>query len=289
MPSAEAISDYVATLGEGPRWVADRLFWLDIVNRRLLANSETGEETSLDLPYMPGCVAPTEQGGLVVAWEAGFAELNPDTGEAKPIVDPESDETRTRFNDGGVDPAGRFWAGTMGYNAEANLGKLYMLKHDGEVAAKITDVTISNGIVWSPSADTMYYIDSMTRAVQAYDFDTATGEISNSRIVVQFEGEALPDGMTIDAMGNLWIALWDGYAVVCHDPATGRCLDRIELPVQRPTACAFGGQDLRTLYITTARLALSDESLRDQPLAGRLFRVEPGVQGAKLPDVILRR
>lgn len=289
MHELQVVSSYAATLGEGPRWIDGRLYWLDIVNRQLRIHQPGADERVLELPFMPGCIESCGNGRLAVAWEQGLACLDPESGESESICDPEADRPKTRFNDGGIDPAGRLWAGTMGYEGEPELGTLYMFDFEGQPQERLSPVTISNGIVWSPDGQTMFYIDTPTRAVQAFDFDVESGEIANGRPVLHItDGAAMPDGMAIDADGNLWIALWDGNAVVCGDPRTGKWIDRVEVPVQRVSACAFGGDDLRTLYVTTARLGLEDAALEGQPLAGRLFAAQPGVQGISRPSVKLK-
>lgn len=280
MPTAEPVSSHQASLGEGPHWIDEKLYWLDIVGKRLLIHDPAGQDREMPLPCMPGAIAPRRAGGLIVAWEQGFSLLDPKTLVHEPICHPESGVTTTRFNDGGIDPAGRFWAGTMGYNGEPNFGSLYMLGTDRRAYRKVKPVSVSNGIAWSRDGQTMYYVDSLTRLVQAFDFDVTTGEISHPRIAIRIDhGAALPDGMTMDLDGNLWIALWDGGAVICHDPVSGKLIDRIDLPVRLATSCAFGGSDFKTLYITTAYVSLTDAQRKEQPLAGRVFAADVGVRG----------
>jgi sugar lactone lactonase YvrE len=171
----------------------------------------------------------------------------------------------------------------MAYDQSPAAGALYRLDLDGRVALVVDDVTISNGLAWGLDGRTMYYIDTPTRRIDAFTFELSTGEVHDRRTVVRIPSDAgLPDGMTIDAEGGLWVALWGGAAV--HRYVDGR-LDRvIELPVSQPTSCAFGGSDLTDLYVTSAREGLSEGDLRDQPLAGALFRVRPGVRG-KSPSI----
>lgn len=275
------VTETRARLGEGPLWHGGRLYWLDITGRALYTyDPSTGEERSIRLPHMLGAVAPRERGGLVAALSSGFAFLDELTGEVTPIADPEAGEPRTRFNDGKCDPAGRFWAGTMGMNLEPDLGALYVLHADGSVEKKLAGVSISNGIAWSPDRGTMYYIDSPTHEVAAFDYDPGTARIANRRTAVAIDpNEGLPDGMAVDENGNLWIALFGGGAVVCHDPRTGGRLAKLDVPAANTTACAFGGPDLDDLYITTARDSLSAAQAAKEPLAGCLFVARPGVRG----------
>lgn len=278
----EPVSKTRAILGEGPIWDKGKLYWVDIMGKRVYTyDPEADSERYVELDQMVGTVVPRAQGGLAVAVERGFATLDED-GTLQMIAEVEADDPRTRFNDGKCDPAGRFWAGTMAMTEKAPLGSLYALEADGTVRKMYSPVTTSNGICWSLDAKTMYYIDSPTREVAAFDYDVATGEIANKRTVIRFAPEdGSPDGMTIDADGNLWVALWDGWCVVCIDPNTGERVRKIDVPVQRVTACAFGGPDLRDLYITTARVGVPEERLAEQPLAGAVLVTDAGVRGVE--------
>lgn len=276
----EPISSTRAILGEGPIWHQGKLHWVDIVGKRVYTyDPAKGEERFVELNQMVGTVVPRAKGGLAVAVERGFALLS-DDGSYRMIAEVEADDPRTRFNDGKCDPAGRFWAGTMAMTEKAPIGSLYSLEVDGTVKKRYSSVTTSNGLCWSLDAKTMYYIDSPTREVAAFDYDVATGEITNKRTLIRFAPEeGSPDGMTIDAEGNLWIALWDGWCVVCHDGKTGERLRKIDVPVQRVTACAFGGPELRDFYITTARTGVPEEELAKQPLAGAVLVTDVGARG----------
>src|SRR5690606_21738468 len=255
---------------------------VDIEEKRIyIYNPKTREERYLQLDAMVGTVVVRARGGLVAALENGFAFVDEETGKVEPIADPEADKPENRLNDGKCDPAGRLWAGTMARSGQGKNGALYTLETDGRtVVRKLDGVGISNGICWSLDHKTMYYVDSPTRQVVAFDYDKQTGAIANRRVVVEISPEeGVPDGMTIDERGYLWIALWDGWAVVCHDPATGTRHAKVELPAARITSCAFGGDDLGDLYITSARSGLSAEALARQPDAGGLFCTRVGVRG----------
>jgi len=187
-----------------------------------------------------------------------------------------------RFNDGKCDPAGRLWAGSMHLDQIEGEANLYMIDQEGNGSIKVEGVTISNGIVWTKDAKTMYYIDTPTGQVVAYNYDNETGEISKKRVVVEIPTSmGFPDGMTIDANDNIWIGLWNGDSVVCFDPRSGQLLQRISVPAHNVTACAFGGKDLDTLYITTSSLDMNDAEREKYRNAGSIFMVKPGVRGVK--------
>lgn len=277
------VTEVVTILGEGAIWHESSFYWIDILGKAVhVYDPASGTHRAIPLPECVGTVVPRASGGLVVALQNGLAHVDLESGRVTPLGEPVDPRPTTRFNDGKCDPAGRLWVGTMGFNSEPGLGSLYMFDVDGRVETKIPSVTVSNGICWSHDARRMYYIDTPTHEVWSFDYDVNTGAISGKQVVVRFEeGKGAPDGMTIDADGNLWIALWGGSAVVCHDPATGERLHAIELPCEQVTSCAFGGPDLGDLYITTARVGYTPEKLAEQPLAGRLFRVRPGVKGVR--------
>jgi sugar lactone lactonase YvrE len=268
-----------AQLGECPVWDArsGRLAWVDILASRLhLTDVRTGTTDVTDLPLHVGAIVPRASGGWVAALQDGFWSI----GSSAPVrlaPAPEASPDR-RFNDGKCDPAGRFWAGTMAYDERPGAGALYRLEPDARVTRVLDDVGISNGLAWSPDGGTMYYVDSLTRRIDAFSFDVASGAIRDRRVLVTIPPEAgYPDGLTVDAEGGLWVALWRGSAL--HRYVDGR-LDRVvELPVTKPTNCTFGGENLDELYVTSATKDLTPEERRAQPLAGAVLRLRPGVQG----------
>ena len=273
-----------AKLGEGPCWDARKqlLHWVDIERFELHTyNPVTKSDRVINVGHHIGAAVVRKSGGFVVALRDGIYHLDEETEALNLLVAPEPDCPENRFNDGKCDPAGRLWAGTMHLpETEMNCGHLYSIDTDLSARRRVDDVSISNGLAWSPDEKTMYFIDSPTRQCVAFDYDKATGGISNRRVCVEIpEGEGWPDGMNIDAEGMLWIALWDGWAVRRYNPNNGELLAQIDLPVARPTSCVFGGEDLRTLYITSASTRLDAEALEKQPLAGGIFRANPGVQG----------
>jgi sugar lactone lactonase YvrE len=237
------------------------------------------ETETVEVGQPVGAVAVRESGGLVLAVRDGFALL--DRGEAEPrmIAALELDEPRTRMNDGKCDAAGRFWAGTMDEEERESLGSLYRLDADGTVSRMLDGLVISNGLGWSRDGRTMYHVDSPTRRVDAFDFDLASGAIANRRTVVELEpGAGDPDGMTVDADGFLWVALWGGSAVRRYSPG-GRLDAVVEVPASQVTSCTFGGPDLDDLFVTTARRGLAPGELASEPAAGGIFRARPGVTG----------
>ena len=278
------IQDAKAEHGEGPAWDArdSVLYWVDITASKVhCLRPESGEDHVIDTGTLVGAVAPRSSGGLVAALADGFAFIDTKTGEVTRITDPERDIQGNRFNDGKCDPAGRFWAGTMSQDgSRKGAGSLYRFDPDRSVTRILGDITVSNGLCWSPDHTTMYFIDTPTFEIWAFDYDIDTGDIGNKRAVVRIPKEVgFPDGMTGDADGMLWVAHFGGSCVCRWNPATGELVETIQLPVSQVSCCVFGGPDLTTLYLTTSRLGLDDDALRQQPSAGGVFRSETHVQG----------
>lgn len=280
----KVLVDIRAQVGEGAIWEPKKqvLYWLDILSSELYEyNPQTGENKSYNVGQHVGTVVPRTSGGLMLALRDGFASFDPNSGKITMIADPEANSPGNRFNDGKCDPAGRFWAGTMAYTNQTTQGSLYRMDTDLSVHKLLGNIAISNGIVWSHDKKTMYYIDTLAYNVRAFDYDNETGDIANERVAVTVErGMGGPDGMAIDADGMLWVAHYGGSCVRRWDPSTGKVLDQIDLPCANITSCAFGGDDLATLYITSAAQQMSAEDLAKTPLAGSLFQANPGVKGA---------
>lgn len=265
---AEPVTDAVAHHGEGPVWDDDGLLWVDMLRGDVLTLRSNGVERT-HVGDVAACVVPRMSGGLAVATERGFTLLH---GAVEHLPEIWSDP-RVRMNDGGCDPQGRFYCGSMAYDATPGRGALYRLDADRSVHLVLKDVTISNGLGWSPDGTQVYYVDSPTRRIDVFDFADDTGTFSNRRALVNIPEEAgLPDGLTVDAEGGVWVALWDGGAVHRYTPA-GALDAVVELPVTRATSCAFGGEDLTDLYITTSAMDV------DEPGAGAVFSVRPGIKG----------
>jgi sugar lactone lactonase YvrE len=271
-----------AYLGEGPIWDArtQTLYWLDILNKRIYA----GADLLIELDEYIGCIAPRKSGGLILTQRASCWTLDQTQGEpasvrATLLLPLTVEPTDNRFNDGKCDPRGRFIAGTMNLNETDPTGALYSF--DGKSATKLLgDITISNGMAWSPDLKTFYYIDTPTREVRAFDYDLDTGGIANSRQVIYIpETLGWPDGMTSDTQGNLWIAMWGGAKMTKWNPNTGALLEQIPVPAMNVSSCVFGGKHMNELYITSARKGLDDVALMQYPLTGGVFRLETNVEG----------
>ena len=280
--AVELALDAHAELGEGPSWdpATRRLIWVDITADLVHRfDPASGEDERFEVGQPVGAAVPTSDGRLALAVSDGFAFLDPATGAVERIADVEVDLADTMMNDGKCDPAGRLWAGTKDANGSRPLGSLYRLGADRRPERMLTGLTVSNGLGWSPDRATMYFIDSPTQRIDTFDFDLDGGEIANRRTLVEIpKAWGLPDGMTVDADGFLWVAFWGGSAVRRFDP-TGAVASLVEFPVSQVTSCAFGGQDLSDLYVTSARDGLSEDRLAEEPLAGALFRLHPGVRG----------
>jgi sugar lactone lactonase YvrE len=251
------------------------LYWIDILNKRIYANGDV----LLALDETIGCLATRKSGGLIFTKRFSFwtLGLNPvRTAFLSALTDEPADN---RFNDGKCDPRGRFIAGTMDMGEKDPNGSLYSF--DGKSVTKLMgDVTISNGMAWSPDYKIFYYIDTPTREVKAFDYDLETGAIANPRVVVQIpDGFGWPDGMTSDMQGNLWVAMWGGAQVTKWNPATGQLLERIPVPAKNVSSCVFGGKNMNELYLTSARVGLEEETLKQYPLTGGVFRLETKVEG----------
>jgi sugar lactone lactonase YvrE len=265
-------------LSEGPRWHAEtgELLWVDIVGA-MMHRSRPDADGGLPAPRTitvdrpVGAVAPDTDGGYVLAAGPGFLHVDR-TGRIHELAQPDAENPAVRMNDGACDAQGRFWAGTMAYDETPGAGTLYRLELDGRCTTVLAGLTISNGIGWSPDGGTMYLADSGTRRIDAFDFDPVTGDITGRRPFVSIDEPAAPDGLTVDDAGGVWVALWDGGAVRRY-LADGTLSTVVPLPVDRPTSCAFGGPDRATLYVTTARVGLDEQTLSMQPDAGRVLRV----------------
>ena len=280
--AVELALDARADLGEGPRWdvARQRLLWVDIMRGRVHAfTPSTGACRNVAVGRPVGALASCRDGRLVLAVAGGFARLDLDSETFEMQAAAEADRPQNRMNDGACDGAGRFWAGTMALDEGPGAGALYRLDPDLTVHTILTGVSISNGLDWSLDGRRMYYVDSPTRRIDVFDFDLATGSIANRRTFVEVPADAgIPDGLTVDATGFVWLALWGGAALRRYAP-DGTLERVVPLPVTHPTSCAFGGAGLDELYVTSARRPLTAEEKARQPQAGGVFRLRPGVVG----------
>lgn len=268
-------------LGEGPFWFDHALWWLDVESGRLHRIDATGSTRSChEMGRRIGAAAPIDDTRFVVALQDGLGIFHRDTEVIDLLATPEKDRPDNRFNDGKCDPAGRFVAGTLNMKGQAKQAALYSMSGDGRIATLLSPVSLSNGLAWSEDGCTLFYIDTPTREIAAFPYDQETGGLGGRTVVVKVPGElGMPDGMDIDTDGNLWVGHWGGNAVRCWSPVTGECLAVIPVPCSNVTSCCFGGPHLDRLFITTARVGLSDDQLKQQPLAGSVFVCNPGVSG----------
>ena len=275
-----------AFLGEGPHWLeASRsLLWVDILAPAVhLSNLANGDTRTTPLPELVGMIVPRRRGGYVAATQSGFRSLDLQTGQMAALTSPPGMAGR-RFNDGKCDAGGRLWAGTMALDASPDRGSLYRLDTDGSLHEIESGFHICNGLGWSPDSRRFYLADSGRRAVYAYDYDLAAGTLSNKTVFAAFEeADGMPDGLAVDVEGHVWIAMWDGWAVRRYAP-DGTLAASIALPVPRPTSCAFGGADFKTLFITSARIRLSATQLAAAPLSGSILSVRVDVPGAPVGE-----
>jgi sugar lactone lactonase YvrE len=272
-------------LGEGAFWHEARqsFFWVDIDGKSLheydLQNKKVNH---WQFQHRPSMIALDVQGQCVIVFQGGVTRFDFTSEKLDWLVALEKDVPDNRTNDGAVDSEGRLWIGTMNVRFKEGAGTLYCIDHDFSVTKKIDNLTIPNGLVWSIDNRTMYHIDSPTRKVRAYSFDSKTGEIVFERDAINIPSEmGSPDGMCIDEEGMLWIAQWNGFGVYRWDPDNGKLLDKIEVPVPQVSSCAFGGKNFDQLFITTARENFTPELYTRYPDSGSVYIAQPGVRGVR--------
>jgi sugar lactone lactonase YvrE len=281
---AEPVGDVTALLGEGPYWVPedDCLLWVDIHRGQLHRTYfPSGETVTLDLGAVSAAF-PAMAGGILTAGGSKLAlHLPAERGEqwSTRVIAEVPAREGVRFNDAAVDPAGRVWVGSMHTGESEPIGQLLRLDHGGVLTVVVDGVTVSNGLGWSPDGSRMYYVDSPVRRVDVFDYDPATGRADRRRPFADLSAfDGVPDGLTVDADGCVWVAVWGG-GVLRRLAPDGSQDSVIAVPVSQPTSCAFGGPGMTDLYVTTASVGLSEAELSEQPLAGRLLRLHPGPVG----------
>ena len=301
-PAWQALTTEPDALSESPFWHPheQRLYWVDIPGKRLrrmavkadLSQSHAVEDWPLQ--EEPGCFAPAQQGGWVMALRSGVYRADQWGGELSLLAAAPYDTAKLRFNDGKCDPAGNFWSGTMYEPRDQAAGVLYALQDDHRLLAKADQATVANGLAWSPNAKTLYWSDTGAHCIRAWDFDADTLQMTHERVFAQFPAKpqnwsygsevarsyvGRPDGAAVDAEGFYYAAMYEGHRLAKMAP-DGRCVAFIETPVQCPTMPCFGGEDLRTLFITTSAHGRSAAELQALPNSGCVFamRVEtPGL------------
>ncbi|MDE2820781.1 MAG: SMP-30/gluconolactonase/LRE family protein [Chloroflexota bacterium] len=275
-----------AQLGEGPVWVEaeNAVYWVDIYRNQAHRYSlADGAKKTWTFDFAVTSLNPRRGGGFVGTIKDGFVAIDFDNLSVDPIQLPEADLPNNRFNDGKVDKSGRYWAGTMDLDQSAETGALYRLDPDLSVSKVDDDYIICNGPTFSLDNSIIYHTDSIKRKIYALDIG-ADGSLSNKRLFAEFtkDTDGVPDGMTTDSEDCLWVAHFGGARVTRYSPA-GEILQVVPIPALNITSCAFAGADLDTLYIVTASTAMSDEQLKQYPLAGSLFSYQPGVKGVPTP------
>lgn len=287
---AELLLDARATLGECVRWDERKkcVYWVDISGHCLHRfDPATGRDETMDIGQDIGCFAQDAHGGFIAGLRSGYARISAFGGEVQLLSSPDYDPAKARFNDGRCDPAGRFWAGTMWEPRDVAGGHIYCLEADGRFRAKANPVIIANGITFSPDGGTFTLADTANHVLWAFDYDCDRGEPAGRRVLRSYEpGNGRPDGACVDAEGNLYVAIFTGSRVEKISPK-GELLAVIEVPVPCVTCCTFGGDDLRTLYITTARVRMTDAELLAKPHAGGLFALRMG--GHHAPGIVESR
>ena len=280
--------DRPCELGEGPLWHPARrqLFWFDIIGKRLMTQ-ENGEPREWGFDEHVSAAGWVDRSTLLIASETGLWRFNLSSGEKELVTPLEADNPITRSNDGRADPWGGFWIGTMGKNAEPGAGAIYRF-WKGELRQLVPDVTISNAICFAPGKSCAYYTDTKTKQIMRWDLNPETGWPEGAaQVFLDLNANGLsPDGAVVDAQGNIWIAQWGAARVAAYDPA-GQFLKAVEFEARHTSCPAFGGNDLTTLYCTSARQGLDAKTLETEPTNGMTFAAANVGQGHPEPRVLL--
>jgi sugar lactone lactonase YvrE len=257
-------------------------FWVDIENGKLFEHHiESANTKTYTFPHRLTVVLEAKDGKLILGLDRKLASFDLETEELTWILEVESDLPLNRFNDGKCDAKGRLWIGTLSTKFTTGSGTLYKFGKDLKPEIQLAQLTISNGMAWTADNRTFYFIDTPTRQIKAFHFELASGKIEFDRIAVEIPEElGFPDGMCIDREGMLWVAHYGGSGVYRWNPTTGKLIEKVELPVPNITSCAFGGENMDTLLITTAQENLTSEQLKEYPLSGDVFLVKTRTRGS---------
>ena len=276
--------DSITQVGESPIWdyKYNRLLWIDTQGSLFIYTPNDGKNIEIKLDRMIGTVIPYKKDTVLVGLQDGIYEISLISRELKFISDPEGRDAGNRYNDGKCDAEGRLWIGTMDKDCTPKKAGFFVIDTNGIGRRVLSDITISNGVIWSVDNKKLYYQDTPTRNISAFDFDIEKGVISNRQEIIHLPDTlGTPDGNTIDEEGMVWVANWDAACVTRWNPRTGELLQRIDVPALNVTAVAFGGENLEDLYITTASLYMPEDKAKNYPEAGNLFVVKPGVKGVR--------
>ena len=276
------VFESTALQGEGPSWNSEqkRLYWVDVLGPSLhILDPERALNRSLPMPHMISTALQTDGSKLVAITQKGVQLLDLRTNRLTEIVHPEHDVPSNRLNDAKVDSKGRIWVGSMAIDASPGRGSLYRISPNGESTVMDSGFTVSNGPAWSPDNTVLYFVDTGANRIYSYEFDESDGSLGKRSVFIEVpKEEGRPGGLTVDADGCLWMAHFDGWKVVRYTP-TGRIDRNYQIPVPRPTSCAFGGENMSQLFVTTARIRLSAQRLAEAPLSGSVFCIETGITG----------
>jgi sugar lactone lactonase YvrE len=286
MTEITCVLDAKAAIGENPVWSIEErvLYWLDTTQRAIHRfDPQSGVNQTWRMPDLVCSFALREDRGLIVALGAGVYLVDLETMSLDAIAGEVTDKTQTRLNDGRCDRAGRFWVGGMDLEKHRRIASLYRVDPDHSIHKVVDELIVSNGLAWSPDSRTMYHSDSRQNVIWAYNYDLKTGIPSNRRVFATTNPEeGLPDGAAVDAEGFYWSAGVRGGRVTRYAP-DGSVDTVIKLPISLPSMCAFGGDNLDILYVTSAREFLSESKLSEEPLAGGVFAIDVGVRGLPEP------
>lgn len=280
--SSELFFDARAVLAEGPGYYpqSDTILWVDI-ERGILNELQfsTRINRQIVLGGKVGFAVYDANKSILAGTHEGIIRVNPESGQVEKLVHPEAHLSGNRFNDGKMGPDGAIWAGTMSMKEDPGAGSFYKyVPSTNSISPQFGGVTISNGLAWTADKKTLYYIDTPTMRVDAFDFDPEGGRLSNRRTVIRIpDGVGYPDGMTIDREGMLWIAMWAGWGVLRFNPISGGLMEKIHVPVECVSACCFAGPHMDQMIITTSSRDLTPEQKPQQPHAGSLFIARPNI------------